>query len=751
MNEKIQNIINNTPSVQYTELFIKLRQECEDKLKSFNFFQADEYQEIFPNLKIYEELKVKYIIKYFKSNFGICLNTEQAAAIAKIGNNIKITARAGSGKTRTIISRAIYALEKENIKPNEILLLAFNTDAVNEMIFRLNKYNKITKDNIRTFHSEAYRIKPHSDILLNYEDEDITYNDQNSFIQQNVINKILDDKFKVSLYNCIKNMGYDDHIEKIHVNKNYLLYRKNRKLITLNGEKVKSEGEKWIADFLFEHDIPYKYEKLLTQNGRLLYKPDFTLFINSKEYILEHWGIDENDETKKVPEYWSKSWDEYQKEMIWKRELVKRKNYTLIETNLSEKNKGRNEFEKILKQKLENSGIKCIKNKEPIEKLIKYKKFKINKDFINFINIAKQNKYTPEKISEILNVNKESFTKYAYDFLVLANIVYNEYEKQLNKENKTDFNDILKNAIQEIHMTKGTCEIRLGNNFQQVKNIKLILIDEFQDFSFLFYELISAIKQYNPNLKLFCVGDDWQSINSFAGSNLEYFNDNKNFENINLLKNYRSKSAIINLGNKLMKNRGPEVYCCSSTLYSRLNKTENIKYINSVYYNIEDNNDMRFQFDNNYYGIASRYLKLCYETILNETRTKTKDFIIVSRTKHIDNVHIEDFENKLKYLLPKYKKNIKVNTIHKFKGMEADIVIILECNNNKFPLIHPNWEFAKVFGKDINYQLEEERRLFYVAITRAKENVYFLSENNNLTDYIKECYDLFTYDNLNNI
>ena len=81
---------------------------------------------------------------------------------------------------------------------------------------------------------------------------------------------------------------------------------------------------------------------------------------------------------------------------------------------------------------------------------------------------------------------------------------------------------------------------------------------------------------------------------------------------------------------------------------------------------------------------------------------------------------------------------MKVSTIHQFKGSEADVVIILETDEDNFPLIHPDNEFNYVFDRTPQVVLDEERRLFYVAVTRAKEDVYFVHLTKNLSSWVKQ-------------
>ena len=130
----------------------------------------------------------------------------------------------------------------------------------------------------------------------------------------------------------------------------------------------------------------------------------------------------------------------------------------------------------------------------------------------------------------------------------------------------------------------------------------MLLIDEFQDFSKLFYKLIISIKKYNPNLKLYCVGDDWQAINGFAGSDLKYFENFKNIfnnsetvETSNLLYNYRSGKSIVGVGNRIMYNRGVPAKAYNTNLQSKIICRE----IDDINYCIDGTNiiDSNFIYD----------------------------------------------------------------------------------------------------------------------------------------------------------
>ena len=344
---KIEEFLNNYSPIykeqviQYCielETFTIIKNKLDSYLTNYDFQEADniynENRDLFDE-NIYKNKKSVAVKQYFKECLNIDINDEQALSLSSLSKNTLVTARAGSGKTRTIACKAIYAIEKEHIKPDEILLLSFNGNAATEMKQRIVndfKYNKFDKDSAKTFHSLAYNIvKPQEELLYDDSDKEVKQN-LTKFIDKIYSSKeILTESFKNNLYeyyrwtpdnrdDFIKYWAFKNDDEKY-------TYLRNKKRVTLNREKVKSNGEKWIADFLFEHDIKYKYEKILTcrkyfenynNQGLKMYHPDFTIWNNKDQttYIIEHWGIDENDQYKKVPKYWKKTWDEYYKEML---------------------------------------------------------------------------------------------------------------------------------------------------------------------------------------------------------------------------------------------------------------------------------------------------------------------------------------------------------------------------------------------------------------------------------------------------
>ena len=703
--------------------------------------------------KEYESLKSRYV-KRSLAHEDLELNDEQSLAISKMDKHLLLAARAGSGKTRTIEGKMLFLARHESVNPNQILILAFNKSAAKEIQDRIRRADGLENfNNARTFHSLAYQIV---DQVVQLEPGKILFDERGEFSQKKLsvfVQTIFQDLRKADptiekrLYSYFRKELQDINVEqhrKFFTDKEYLSYRRNLKYVTLKCEQVKSYAEKYIADFLFEHDIGYQYEKPYRWGNRA-YRPDFTLlpFEKAQRVVIEHWGIDEHNSRQEVPSHWNKTWKEYRDEMQRKRNYSQEKGWILVETSVRDLRSGRAHFEKSLKSKLEHVGIRCEKLPENtiIKKIVEPTHIThMTQLFAQFIQRAKKNgRTTAELQREIDRINYDDRTQ---TFLEIANQVYSEYDQALQKDNQMDFDDLV------VHATQIIDESIDPDTNAKIKDLKWILIDEYQDFSKLFYQLIQSVRGHNTDVRLFCVGDDWQAINGFAGSDLDYFS---NFERIikesgtaHLLTNHRSNKKIVEKSNILMDGRGKP-----SKPHRDTEGLVHIECIDDVEIEARTNpsdlqkkeQDQKFRFKNDSCFMKARYLKRCYQIIIDNPE---KTVAILARKHWIYGVELVEFENKLKRCLNaeqsgKFQIFIEqgeVGTVHSFKGLEADIVIILQACNGIFPLIHPDNHLFEIFGYTIKDTFDEERRLFYVAITRAKEKLYILTERDRESDFL---------------
>ena len=317
-------------------------------------------------------------------------------------------------------------------------------------------------------------------------------------------------------------------------------------------------------------------------------------------------------------------------------------------------------------------------------------------DIKHFKNYIKRNKYLFSRRKQIKNIS----------FLIIMFDIYRIYLEELNSSYKLDFDMMI------------DISTKIIERFGMKRYYRYIIIDEFQDTSLIRYNLINKIKE-ECNSKILCVGDDFQSIYKFSGCNLDLFVNFKRYfkpsKVLYLNKTYRNSYELIKIAyNFIIKNR----YQLRKKL---LSDKRNDKPIKIVYYT-----------RSNYTYMFCRLLDKLY----NENK---KNILVLGRCNHdIDYVYEGELDNG--YL--KYKDmNIKYLTVHRSKGLECDNVIILNLVDDVlgFPNKIEDDEILKLgFKTKENYLYAEERRLFYVALTRTKNNVYLMTKKHQESKFVLE-------------
>ena len=273
-------------------LLKKLRKYLEKGfLAADNFYQTQCTNYI--STKEYETEKINYV-QSWAEGLGLVYppDLEQAAAIGAVEGNVQVVARAGSGKTATLVNRALFLQEHCGIAHDEMLLLAFNRKAAEEMRERLTEYLQDSIPHVMTFHALAYAlVHPNEKILLD--------NPEGEQSLSRAVQRVIDQHRRDSHYNEIRTLmmehfradwelifsgGYDLTPSEM------LRYRRSLVQESLDGTYVKSSPEKVIANFLFEHDIEYKYERNFWWDG-INYRPDFTIGDRSG-VIIEYFGLE---------------------------------------------------------------------------------------------------------------------------------------------------------------------------------------------------------------------------------------------------------------------------------------------------------------------------------------------------------------------------------------------------------------------------------------------------------------------------
>lgn len=755
--------------------FEKIQLESEEikTIETFlNFYNlAEKYRAEFNTQFIKEELK-KYS-NFFDNIEGKKLDSQQRVAIISDDDNNIIIAGAGSGKTTTTIGKVNYVIDRYKINPEEILLISFT-----------NKSAKDLRDRIETEGVEAKTFhKFGKDVIAEVERKQPSIFDENQF--RYLITKFFNEQIKNDAYLKKVTNYFIDYLKQpksqfeFKDQGEYIQYLKDQNFrtfktkeirvdgrVTYKMEVVKSIEECKIANFLLFNSIEYKYEEpyeveTATMEKRQ-YKPDFSIYQNGQRVYLEHFGISRNGD---IPRWFVKenqSYEEtkvnYQRKMNWARELHNENETVLLETYSYEI------FENILFDNLTNNlidaGIELIpKTDEEIWEIIKSAAEDDVNAFVTlfqtFITLMKSNNYSIHDVVQNNNEIEDSFQRQRnLLFIEIIRPIYEKYENYLSDKKEIDFNDMINKASKYISDGLFT------------KNFKYVIIDEFQDISKGRYKLVKSIKEKNPECKLFCVGDDWQSIYRFSGSDIALFKEFEDYFGYTVKSRiettYRFFSPLLNLSSEFIQKNPNQARkeLKSTTLvnsskfkifYSHSEKQKDTNALKEIFDELIASN---IDIENKGIFILGRY-GFDVERLTNEYGIKIliKEFDL-SNGKIIREYpyspekwkHLRENEK----IIVRYQKTVENRvlrldseflTVHKAKGLENDIIIILNCNSGKhgFPSeMSDDTVLNLLLSEADQYENGEERRLFYVAMTRAKKNVYFIADSMYKSKFIAE-------------
>ncbi len=672
----------------------------------------------------------------------LSLDDDQARIAASLSRTIRVTARAGSGKTRLLTGIAAYLLRTGQCKVDELLILTFNRDNAATLEGRLVSDAKIDSfPGARTFHSFALGIDQPTEAIIT-DDSQQALGRQLSILITDIADSLDPDELGSKLYKFFRRESAPAlQAEPLKLDKSYYDYRRALMDVTLSGTLVKSRGEKFIGDFLFEFGIKHHYEVAhRTVNG--IYRPDFTIYKPDGDFFIwEHWALNPDLGLKFSKGSWPyKQLVRYLALVEIKRRHWNERGIQLFESNASE-SRQRGLFEHACLRRLQRSlpGMRKLPQADLEAQLRPAQINRLSLLLAQAIQRAQKQGFDARTLNEHLSSYKADSEREQF-FLELLAKVFPEYEKRLAEENKIDFDRVFNRAIKKLSgnppariLTGKSSRIDLGK-------LKLCLVDEAQDLAPQYLASLTALKKLNPALKIILVGDDWQAINRFAGSNVELFCSADNglgkYVAATLSTNYRSGHKIIEAGNRLMAGQGPPAV--PKILHQ--GRIE-MAYVDELWVEFRPEKP-RHQQDKHFgacgFGLTA-FIKALYQlSILDLTAGRT--VAVLFRTNKRSGTPIPEIQKSFVTILGQLgwprdrvaqwsEHQIFFSTVHKFKGAECDSVFIVDPFAGYFPLLNANSiELFRFFGETPVQAELDERRLFYVAITRAKDRLVFLTE-----------------------
>jgi len=665
------------------------------------------------------------------------LNDRQKEAVLSEHNRLLVLAGAGSGKTKTLIQKVLYLIFEKNVDPSSILAVTFTKNAANEMMDRLimhanpqgnyksqienkklsledkakiryeyiRKYKWISNLSIKTFHSFCYSVlrnhgaKSYDNrfklLVESHEFEDkmgqssIQMESPKNIIQQ-ILKTLSDDStFLLKLKQYI----LDYYVDKIHARSEHSPHQEGLLYTTLRGEKVRSKSERLIADWFHRHEINYEYEPITNITGDFSFHPDF--YIPEANVYIEHVSNLSHSLKEKEKQF-------------------NRGDQLLVKTYENMTHDIRTFYcrlEQIVSGRL-NREIKPNTSLRFEHEFLSYKESLSNfvDELLRLIDKIKSGDLDSQAIIQKGIQDQHDRVKLFYELL---EPVYKKYKEYCIENSYLDFNDLLIETINAFSKHKDI------NQFYS-KKLNHLLVDEFQDVNSLQVRLVDLLLRDGCNL--FCVGDDWQSIYGFRGSEVGYIIDfEKYFDNsktIHLDINYRSNDTIVKASNRLISHNQLKI---KKEIRSFSGEG---KLINVYLAQLEGEDGVK---------ITSKKINQLFENGYQK-----EDILILYRRRSA----FYPYWEKLKDDRDKFSNK----TIHGAKGLEAKVVFIvgLVGSDYGFPfLMESDRIFQIIKPSNTNLLLEEERRLFYVAMTRAKEQLYLISELGNESKFIDEITEQF--------
>ena len=663
---------------------------------------------------------------------GKSLDSEQREAILREDRVNLVIAGAGSGKTLTICGKVKFLLKEKKINPQDMLVLSESKKSADDRAAKVHESDE--RVTVGTFHKLGL------DILKDTENKIFDVEEQYNAIIESYFRDELKNRpemlMKVLCYFGIYLSSLNDQKSKSEGEMYESLKKANiptLKNLTLNKEKketikkeyVKSFEELAIANFYFINGIDYEYERPYEKNvsspEKRQYKPDF--YLPKYKIYHEHYGIDKDGNAS---QYDGEEAKKYVEGVKWKRELHIFYNTTCLETFSYDFNDG-TIFQK-LKKKLVEHGVEFrpLSNENIMNALYSIYDGQNFKSFINlvraFLSLYKARYSSDEQFDNFMNYTfKTGYErKRTKLFLYIVKDIYQYYMNHLHLYKRIDFDDMILKSKEALNLT---------DKF----TYKYIIVDEFQDISYSRMLFLKALIN-KGNSKLFAVGDDWQAIYRFSGCDLNIFlHFSDYFENAQIsfiTSTHRNSQELQDIAGTFIK-KNPEQFNKTiksvkhlenpiKIMYYRNNKYEGLFDILKSIHDINNHASVLILGRNNK-DIESFYNYKFYKC---RNLKQENDYLIISK----------DFPT----------LHLKYSTVHSSKGLEDEFVIIINADDDTlgFPnQVEDDQLLNLVLSSQSNFEYAEERRLWYVALTRTKTYTYILVSASNPSIFVEEIKD----------
>ncbi len=681
---------------------------------------------------------------------AIKLDDEQRRVVLSDEDYTLVIAGAGAGKTTTVAAKVKYLVEKKGISPDQILVISFTNKAVGELRDRINKSLKIDCP-VTTFHKTGYAILRRQDedrkMIV---DQGFMFNVINNYLKGNILeNPELVDKLILffgsyfeapyegsdlnDFFNYISKADFSTLRGNMAEYTEQIIDKRTGKCLSIAHETLRSGQEVRIANYLYMNGIDYTYEKPYPYNilrSLKPYTPDFTITQGDKVAYIEHFGITQDGKNS----LYTREQLERYKVVVNDKVKLHREHKTDLIYTFSAYNDGR-DFIIHLEEELKQHGFKLHPRsaREVFDKIVSTEEnryiARLVKLVCTFIQNFKTNGYVIDDFYRFSASTKNERTKL---FFTICEQCYHEYSKRLKEKGAIDFEDMINDSAR----------ILREEELQGKKlDFKYIIVDEYQDISRQRFNLTKELSKL-CDAKIIAVGDDWQSIYAYAGSDITLFTNFKETfgygSELSITKTYRNAQEVIDIaGGFIQKN--------TAQIRKALVSPKHIQNPVIIQTYTEDVDRKQYEGKGGKFFLLGETVENIMREILTENPkssilllgrygfdgfnlTKSSDFIYWEKTGNVTSKTFADIQ-------------MEFMTVHRAKGLGYDNVIIINAIDSVYGFpsqVQEDPVLKYVVKDDHAIEYAEERRLFYVALTRTKNRIYIVTPQQRPSEFVRE-------------
>ena len=706
----------------------------------------------------------------------IRLDQAQRRMVLTDEDNCLVIAGAGAGKTTSVAAKVKYLVDRKGVKPEEILVISFTNKAVEELRARIQRDLGIPCP-ICTFHSAGNAVLH----MQNPERVNIVDADKKFFVVRDYLRgKILqdprmvhslilffasyfdaplDEKNLEAFFRGIAQMRYTTMRSELDEYCAEIMDAQRKKKVTLRNEVLRSAQEVEIANFLYRNGIDYVYEPIYRYHiemARKPYTPDFMIRQGDREIYIEHFGITRDGRNSRYDEKRLRAY----KDAVNEKVLLHRRHGTELIYTFSGYGDGRSLTEH-LEEELRAHGVDFHprSDEELLRKILQNEGNRYIRRLVmlicRFITNFKTDGYTEMQFAVMKESTQNVRTKL---FLEICQACYLEYQKALQEIQAVDFEDMINDSARAL---------RECAEMKQRLGFKYIIVDEYQDISRQRFDLTKALREV-CDAKVIAVGDDWQSIYAFSGSDITLFTQFQEKMGpaamLRIENTYRNAQELIDIAGSFVQKNPAQI---TKTLHSakRIEDPVIIYSYDASYkrYGMDSRSGANYN--------RGRAIEAALDHIVEARRLRTQEAaredvparksdsgktkadpvrVLILGRYNFDGYKLEQTDlftyrgkGKGRRIVSKKYPELQITfmTAHASKGLGYDEVIVINGQGGTYGFpskIEDDPVLSLVLREDRSYAYAEERRLFYVAMTRTKNRVYFIAPLQEPSEFLLE-------------